>query len=326
MSILLDGELKLDWKPSTSKEGEFVRQDSQFRHWVTSDGQAGPTGEAGFRAESDRYHLYVSLACPWAHRTLIFRKLKKLESLISVSVVSPDMGEEGWKFEGFAGATEDHLHGYEYMYEVYQQTQADYSGIVTVPVLYDKQQQTIVNNESSEIIRMFNSAFNDLTGDQTDYYPAALRKEIDKINEFVYHGINNGVYRTGFATTQAAYERAFDNLFNALDEMEERLSGQRYLVGSRLTEADWRLFVTLVRFDPVYVGHFKCNRQRIMDYPNLSNFMRELYQHPGIAETVNIAHIKRHYYWSHPSINPTRIIPRGPTIDYSLPHDRDRFA
>ena len=326
MSILVKGELKLDWKPSTSKEGEFIRQDSQFRHWITADGSAGPSGEAGFRAEAGRYHLYISHACPWAHRSLIFRKLKKLESLITVSVVSPDMGEEGWKFGGFEEATEDHLHGFDYMYQVYQQAQADYSGIVTVPVLYDKQQQTIVNNESSEIIRMFNNAFNELTGDERDYYPEELRPQIDEINEFVYHAINNGVYRTGFAASQAAYEKAFARLFTALDEVEARLSKQRYLVGEQLTEADWRLFTTLVRFGPVYVGHFKCNRQRIIDYPNLSNYLRDLYQRPGIDETVNMAHIKRHYYWSHPTINPTRIVPTGPAIDYSQPHDRDRFV
>lgn len=325
MSILMKGELKLDWKPSTSKEGEFIRQDSQFRHWVTADGLPGPSGDSGFKAEAGRYHLYVSHACPWAHRTMIFRKLKKLEHIISVSVVSPDMGEEGWKFGGFEQATEDHINGFDYMYQVYQQAQADYSGIVTVPVLYDRHNKTIVNNESAEIIRMFNSAFNELTGDSTDFYPPALRADIDAINGFVYDAINNGVYRTGFATTQSAYETAFNKLFAALDDVEARLSAQRYLAGPVLTEADWRLFATLVRFDPVYVGHFKCNRQRIFDYPNLSNFLRELYQYPGIAETVNMAHIKRHYYWSHPSINPTRIVPGGPHNDYTLSHDRDRF-
>ena len=322
MSILLNGELKLDWKPSTSEKGEFIRQDSQFRNWVTVDGQAGPGGEAGFKAEKGRYQLYISHACPWAHRTIIFRKLKNLEDIISVSVVSPDMGPEGWKFGGFEQATQDHIHGYEYMYQVYQQTSPNYSGIVTVPVLYDKKNKTIVNNESSEIIRMFNSAFNEITGDNQDFYPAPLRKDIDEINEFVYHAINNGVYRTGFASSQDAYERAFVKLFDALDEVEQRLSGQRYLVGAELTEADWRLFTTLIRFDHVYVGHFKCNRRRIVDYPNLSNYLRELYQYEGISETVNMNHIKRHYYWSHPSINPTRIVPAGPEIDFSLAHDR----
>ncbi|MDH5445023.1 MAG: glutathione S-transferase family protein [Gammaproteobacteria bacterium] len=325
MSILLNGELRLDWEPSTSEEGEFIRQDSQFRHWVTADGTAGQSGGDGFKAEAGRYHLYISHACPWAHRTLIFRKLKKLEDLISVSVVSPDMGPEGWKFGSFDGATEDHLNNCDFMYQVYQQARPDYSGIVTVPVLYDKQQQTIVNNESSEIIRMFNTAFNTLTGDTADYYPENLRSDIDKINEFIYHNINNGVYRTGFATSQQAYEKAFDNLFSALDEVESRLGQQRYLTGTQITEADWRLFTTLVRFDPVYVGHFKCNRQRIVDYPNLSNYLRDLYQQPGIAETVFMDHIKRHYYWSHPTINPSRIVPKGPAIDYGLPHDRKRF-
>ncbi len=325
MSILVKGKLQLDWKPSSSEEGEFIRQDSQFRHWVTADGQPGPDGEGGFKAEVGRYHLYISHACPWAHRTLLFRKLKKLENIISISVVSPDMGAEGWKFGGAEGATVDHIHNFDFMYRVYQQVQPDYSGIVTVPVLYDIKQNTIVNNESSEIIRMFNSAFNTLTGDKTDYYPQALRHDIDEINEFVYHAINNGVYRAGFASTQAAYDAAFVKLFSALDEIELRLSKQRYLVGSILTEADWRLFTTLVRFDPVYVGHFKCNLRRIADYPNLSNYLRDLYQHPGIADTLNMVHIKRHYYWSHPTINPTRIVPQGPLIDYALPHDRDRF-
>jgi len=325
MSILLKGELKLDWKPTASEQGEFVRQDSQFRHWVTIDGRAGPSGEGGFPAETDRYHLYVSHACPWAHRTMIFRQLKKLQDIISVSVVSPDMGAEGWKFGGFKDATQDHINGFDYLYRIYQQAQADYSGIVTVPVLYDKRQKTIVNNESSEIIRMLNTAFNDLTEVQTDYYPPALRKDIDDINGFIYHAINNGVYRTGFATTQTAYDAAFSDLFAALDKVEQRLSRQRYLLGAQLTEADWRLFTTLIRFDVVYVGHFKCNLRRIADYPNLSNYLRELYQDYGIADTVNMAHIKRHYYWSHPTINPTRIVPQGPAIDFDLPHDRKRF-
>jgi len=326
MSILLNGELKLDWKPETSNEGEFVRRDSQFRNWITHDGSAGPTGTDGFKAEAGRYHLYVSYACPWAHRTLIFRSLKKLEDMIDVSVVSPDMGDEGWKFAGYEGATVDHVHGHEFMYQLYQQSEPDYSGIITVPVLYDKKQQCIVNNESSEIIRMLNTAFNDLTGDSSDYYPAALQQEIDEVNEFVYHSINNGVYRTGFATTQSAYEKAFTELFAALDVIEKKLSQQRYLTGATISEADWRLWPTLLRFDPVYYGHFKCNLHRIADYPNLINYVRELYQIEGIAKTVHLDHIKRHYYWSHPSINPTRIVPKGPEIDYSLPHDRDRFS
>lgn len=325
MSILLNGELKLDWKPEASDKGEFIRRDSQFRHWVTADGQAGPSGESGFAAEAGRYHLYVSYACPWANRTLIFRNLKKLQTLIDVSVVNPYMGPEGWSFTDCPDGTCDQINGFDFMYQVYQKSQSDYSGIVTVPVLYDKQRDVIVNNESSEIIRMFNSAFNGLTGDHVDYYPAELHNEIDEINEFIYHSINNGVYRCGFATSQSAYEKAFAELFNALDHIEQRLDKQRYLVGDRLTEADWRLFVTLVRFDPVYVGHFKCNLRRIADYPNLSNYVRELYQVSGIAETVNMEHIKNHYYMSHPTINPTGIVPLGPQIDYSLPHDRDRF-
>ena len=327
MSILVKGELRLDWVPEASEQGEFIRRDSQFRHWITADGAAGPSGVGGFKAEPERYHLYLSHACPWAHRTLIFHQLKKLQDLISISVVHPDMGPEGWKFDSsFPGATIDHLHGFEFMYQVYVQAQADYSGLVTVPVLYDKQTQQIVNNESSEIIRMLNSAFNGYTDVTTDYYPQAQREAIDAINEIIYHDINNGVYRCGFATSQAAYETAFDKLFAALDTVEERLSQQRYLIGATLTEADWRLFTTLVRFDPVYVGHFKCNLRRIRDYPNLSNYLRDLYQMPGIADTVHLDHIKRHYYVSHPSINPTGIIPKGPQLDYGLPHDRTRFG
>ncbi|MDH5178940.1 MAG: glutathione S-transferase family protein [Gammaproteobacteria bacterium] len=325
MSILLNGELKLDWKPESSSDGEFIRRDSQFRNWITADGSPGPSGAGGFAAAAGRYHLYVSYACPWANRTLIFRTLKKLESFIDVSVVNPYMGPEGWSFKPCPGGTADQVHGYEYMYQVYQQTQPDYSGIVTVPVLYDKQQQTIVNNESSEIIRMLNSAFNDLTNDHTDYYPVDLRSEIDAVNEFVYDAINNGVYRCGFAASQQAYDKAFVELFAALDKLEQRLAQQRYLAGDAVTEADWRLFVTLIRFDPVYVGHFKCNQQRIADYPNLSNYMRELYQMPGIAATIDLDHIKQHYYQSHPTINPSGIVPQGPAVDYHAPHDRDRF-
>lgn len=326
MSLVKDGVLQGDWLEQETKDGEFVRWDSVFRNWVTADGSPGPTGEGGFKAEPDRYHLYVSYACPWAHRTLMFRKLKKLEDIISVSVVHPGMGPESWKFDNsFPGATPDHINHCEYMHEVYTRAAPHYSGIVTVPVLWDKQEQTIVNNESSEIIRMFNSAFNAFTDVTTDYYPESLRTEIDSINEFVYDNVNNGVYRCGFASTQAAYERAFDALFSALDTLEERLSQQRYLVGNTITEADWRLLPTLLRFDPVYVGHFKCNLRRIADYPNLSHYLRDLYQQPGIAETFNLEHVKYHYYWSHESINPTRIVPKGPALDYMAPHDRERF-
>jgi len=294
------------------EDGEFVRWESQFRNWVTADGSAGPSGVGGFKAEPGRYHLYVSYACPWAHRTLIFRKLKKLEDVISVSVVNPKMGKVSWDFEDYPGATGDALYHSKFLYELYQQAMPNFGGVVTVPVLWDKKQNTIVNNESSEIIRMLNSAFNELTDESVDYYPQELHSAINDINEFVYDKINNGVYKTGFARSQKAYEKAFDQLFFALDELEKRLSGQAYLVGDVITEADWRLFPTLVRFDPVYVGHFKCNLRRIADYPNLYRYLSALYQHPGVAETVNMDHIKTHYYWSHDSINPNRIVAKGP--------------
>lgn len=326
MSLMVGGELQKEWLESELEDGAFVRKDSQFRNWVTIDGEAGISGEGGFKAEPNRYHLYVSYACPWAHRTLIFRKLKGLEDIISVSVVNPDMLDEGWTFEEYPGSTPDHLNHFNYLHQVYALAEPDYSGIVTVPVLWDKQQNTIVNNESSEIIRMFNSAFNAHTNNEYDYYPEALQKEIDEINKLIYHNINNGVYKCGFAQTQKAYERAFDKLFSNLDIIEERLSHSRYLVGSQITESDWRLFPTLLRFDPVYVGHFKCNLKRIADYPQLSNYMRDLYQQPGIAETFNLDHIKRHYYYSHESINPTRIVPKGPELNYDAPHDRERFT
>ncbi len=326
MSLLIKGELRDDWFDKTTDSGEYIRQDSQFRHWITADGRSAPDGAKAYPAEAGRYHLYVSYACPWANRTLIFRTLKKLETLISVSVVHPDMGVEGWKFADFRGATRDHVHDYEFMHQVYTLAQADYTGIVTVPVLFDKKTNTIVNNESSEIIRMFNSAFNHLTGDGTDFYPKHLRKEINDINAFVYDNVNNGVYRCGFARTQAIYEAGFDQLFAGLERLEQRLSQQRYLAGNTLTEADWRLFVTLVRFDAVYYSHFKCNLQRIIDYPNLANYVRELYQYPGIRATIDFDHIKRHYYWSHDAINPTRIVPKGPALDFDAPHDRERFS
>lgn len=326
MSLMINGELREGWFDSEQEDGEFVRRESQFRSWVTPDGSPGPGGEGGFRAEPGRYHLYVSYACPWAHRTLILRRLKRLDEVISVDVVHPHMGEPGWYFDAsFPGATADTVNGCDYMHELYRLAQPDYTGIVTVPVLWDRERRTIVNNESAEIIRMLNSAF-DAWGDaQVDMYPPALREEIDAINAFVYEHINNGVYRTGFATSQAAYDRAFDALFSALDEIEARLSRQRYLVGGRLTEADWRLFTTLVRFDAVYVGHFKCNRNRIADFPSLSNYLRELYQYPGIAQTVNLEHIKAHYYWSHPWLNPSRIVPGGPRLDLEAAHDRGRY-
>ena len=326
MGLLVDGEWKDQWYDTKKSGGKFVRSDAGFRNWITADGSAGPSGEGGFKAEAGRYHLYISHACPWANRTAIFRKLKGLEDAISLSVVDHFMGSEGWTFNGEGdGSTKDHINGFDRMHQVYTAAKSDYTGRVTVPVLWDKERSTIVSNESSEIIRMFNSAFAAVTDDEQDFYPQALRTGIDEVNERVYHTVNNGVYKCGFATTQEAYEEAFQPLFETLDWLEERLSTQRYLVGDQVTEADWRLFTTLVRFDPVYVGHFKCNKRRIADYPNLSNYARDLYQWPGVADTINMHHIKAHYYGSHETINPTRVVPVGPDVDYTLPHDRDRF-
>src|SRR5215469_4368867 len=305
MGLLVDGVWQED--VSRTKDGHFVRPTAQFRNWVTRDGSPGPSGQGGFVAEPGRYHLYISLACPWAHRTLIFRALKKLESVISVSIIEPLYGKTGWEFGTARGGTADAVNGKATLAEIYLIADAHYTGRVSVPVLWDKKQRTIVNNESAEIIRMLNSAFEALTDVHTDYYPAPLRAEIDRINATVYANINNGVYRAGFAGTQAAYEVAAHALFATLDELEVRLSRQRYLVGRQITEADWRLFTTLVRFDAVYYSHFKCNVRRIIDYPNLRNYLRELYQVPGVAETVNLDHIKRHYYASHRNVNPTGI-------------------
>ena len=305
-------------RESRTVNGEFVRRDSQFRGRVTAD------GSSGFPAEPGRYHLYVSSACPWAHRTLIFRKLKRLENAISVSLAEPLMAEQGWSFGSGPGSTPDTVNGARHLHEVYARAKPDYTGRVTVPVLWDKSARKIVNNESSEIIRMLNSEFAAIAGAHDDYYPQRLRPDIDVVNKTVYENINNGVYRCGFATTQDAYERAFDALFAALDEMEARLGRARYLVGDRITEADWRLFTTLVRFDAVYHGHFKCNLRRIEDYPNLSHYLRDLYQVPGVAETVDMDQIKRHYYTSHRHINPTGVVPKGPALDFSRPHDRGR--
>jgi len=306
--------------------GEFVRSESSFRSWVTKDGSAGPTGEGDFAAEPGRYHLYVSYACPWAHRTLIFRTLKGLEDVISVSVVHPLMPAESWVFGKYPGATEDHINQSRYLYENYLKADPGFNGLVTVPVLWDKKQQTIVNNESSEIIRMFNSAFDAFGNAEVDFYPQALRNEIDAINETVYNNVNNGVYRAGFAQTQHAYNNAYDRLFNTLDELEERLSRQRYLVGNQITEADWRLFTTLVRFDAVYYNHFKTNKKRLIEYPNLWAYTRELYQAPGVSQTVNMDHIKYHYFASHRSINPCGIVPKGPYIDFMTPHEREHLS
>ncbi len=324
MGLLVGGVWQDD--VSRTKEGHFIRPATQFRNWVTSDGNPGPSGQGGFKAEAGRYHLYVSLACPWAHRTVIFRKLKGLENVISLSVVSPDMLKDGWTFNKDEGSTGDIVNGKNKLSEIYVLADARYTGRVSVPVLWDKARNTIVNNESSEIIRMLNSAFDSCTHVHTDYYPQALRGEIDKINELVYSNINNGVYRAGFATSQSAYEQAFRNLFDSLDEIEQLLSQQRYLAGNAITEADWRLFPTLVRFDAVYYSHFKCNWRHIYEYPNLSNYVRDLYQQPGVAETVSLAQIKRHYYGSQRQVNPTGIVPVGPQLDYSAPHDRARLG
>ncbi len=327
MGLLVEGVWKDQWYDTKKSGGKFVRSDAGFRNWVTADGSAGPSGDSGFAAEPGRYHLYISHACPWANRTAIFRRLKGLEDIVSESTVDHFMGDEGWTFgEGGGAETADPVHGFARAHQVYTAAKADYTGRVTVPILWDKQRGTIVSNESSEIIRMFDSAFAALTGNDSDHYPAEVRADIDAVNERVYNTVNNGVYKCGFATTQDAYEEAFHPLFDTLDWLEERLSEQRYLVGNTITEADWRLFTTLVRFDPVYVGHFKCNLRRIADYPNLSNYTRDLYQHPGVADTIHMDHIKAHYYASHETINPTRIVPVGPEIDYSLPHDRARFG
>jgi putative glutathione S-transferase len=326
MGQLVNGVWHDTWYDTKSTGGKFVRSTAGFRNWITADGSAGPSGTGGFAAKSGRYHLYVSLACPWAHRTLIFRTLKGLEDHIGVSAVHPDMMQDGWTFDsGYPGATGDQLYGLPFARDLYTKADGQVSGRVTVPILWDRERETIVSNESSEIIRMFNTAFNAHTGNTDDFYPVALRPEIDEVNERIYHEINNGVYKSGFATTQAAYDEAVTTLFNALDWVEGRLSTRRYLTGDRLTEADWRLFTTLVRFDPVYHLHFKCNRRRIIDYPNLWAYTRELFQIPGVANTVNFDHIVRHYHYSHETINPHRIIPINPEIDWFEPHGRARL-
>lgn len=322
MGLLVEGKWVDQWYDTSSSDGEFKRQDSLFRNWITPDGSAGPTGEGGFPAEAGRYHLYVSLACPWAHRTLIFRRLKGLEEVISVSVVEPLMLEHGWSF---SEQYPDHLYGEDHLYQIYARADASLTSRVTVPVLWDKQRETIVNNESADIIRMLNVVFNEVTGNEADYYPAQLREAIDALNATIYPAINNGVYRAGFATTQAAYEGAYRELFDTLDDIEERLASRRYLCGDQVTEADWRLFTTLIRFDAVYFGHFKTNRQRIEDYENLSGYLRDLYQQPGVAATVDLPYIKQHYYGSHRTINPTGIVPLGQELDFSRPHDRARL-
>ena len=326
MGLLVDGEWRDQWYDTKATGGRFKRDISRFRNWVTADGRAGPTGASGFEARPDRYHLYVSYACPWAHRTLIFRKLKGLEDMIPVSVVHWYMAENGWTFADGDGVISDPIHDADYMYQVYQAADSSYTGRVTVPVLWDKEKQTIVSNESADIIRMLNSAFDGIGATEGDYYPEPLREEIDEINARVYSTVNNGVYKAGFATSQEAYEEAVEPLFESLEWLDGRLSTQRYLLGDRITEADWRLFTTLLRFDPVYVGHFKCNRRRIVDFENLWPYVRDLYQVPGVADTVHMDHIKSHYYGSHDTINPTRIVPVGPDIDYSEPHGRDALS
>ena len=326
MGLLVDGKWSSQWYDTQKSGGHFVRDTARHRNWITADGSAGPSGKGGFPAESGRYHLYVSYACPWAHRTLIFRHLKGLEEHISVSVVHPLMLDEGWTFEtDFDGATGDDVLRKTRLFEVYLQSDPKSTGRVTVPVLWDRQVGTIVSNESSEIIRMFNSAFDQLTGNDLDFWPMAMREDIEEINNDIYQNVNNGVYRSGFATRADAYEQVVHQLFAALDRLELRLSSNRYLLDDRLTEADWRLFTTLIRFDAVYVGHFKCNIRRIVDYPALSGYMRELYQMSGIADTVNMKHIKYHYYASHLNINPTGIVPAGPEQDFSAVHGRDHL-
>jgi glutathionyl-hydroquinone reductase len=321
---MIDGVWHTQFHDTKSSGGRFKRSEPKFRNWVTPDGSAGPSGSGGFAAARGRYHLYVSYACPWAHRTIIFRKLKGLEDVISMTEVEPVMGDQGWQFGPDADL--DTVNGKKRLNEIYLLADPRYTGRVSVPVLWDKEKRTIVNNESPEIIRMLNSAFDAFTNERTDYYPEALRGEIDAINQQVFQNLNNGVYRCGFASTQEAYEEAFLDLFATLDQLEARLSRQRYLAGAHITEADWRLFTTILRFDAVYYGHFKCNLRRIADYPNLSNYLRELYQVPGVAATVNMDHVKRHYYMSMLTINPSGIVPLGPALDFEAKHDRARFA
>lgn len=326
MGLLVEGKWCTDWYDTKSTGGAFVRKASRFRNWITADGSAGPSGIGGYQAEAGRYHLYVSLACPWAHRTLIFRELKGLQEMISVSVVNAFMGNEGWTFHDGDQVVPDTVNHFTRMHQVYTLADPHYTGRVTVPVLWDKKTGTIVSNESSEIIRMLNSAFDGIGALPGDYHPPELRREIDEINAYIYSNVNNGVYRAGFATTQHAYEEAVGEVFAALDTLDQRLASQRYLVGNYLTEADWRLFTTLIRFDAVYVGHFKCSIRRIVDYEHLWAYVRDLYQQPGVAGTVNLDNIKAHYYGSHGSINPTGIIPSGPDLALTTPHGRARFT
>jgi len=326
MGLLVDGKWQDVWYDTKASKGRFVRSESAFRNWVTRDGSPGPSGRGGFRAEPDRYHLYVAFACPWAHRTLIMRKLKGLESLISISAVNSYMGAEGWTFAAGPETIPDSVNRVERLYELYTLADPEYSGRATVPVLWDKHARTIVSNESAEIVRMLNSAFDGVGANRNDYYPEELRAEIDEQNAFIYPNVNNGVYRAGFATTQEAYEEAAKSVFAALDRLEGRLATRRFLTGDRFTEADIRLFTTLIRFDPVYNVHFKCNLRRIVDYPNLWGFVRDVYQMPGVSDTVHIDFVKRHYYGSHANLNPSRIVPIGPDLNYDTPHGRERLV
>jgi putative glutathione S-transferase len=325
MGLLVDGVWQDEQHIARTSDGRFLRPTTRFRNWVTEDGGPGPTGECGFAAARGRYHLYVALPCPWAHRTVIMRMLKGLEDVVSMSILEPLYGPHGWRFGTSPGTVPDSVNGASELAEIYLRADPRYTGRVSVPALWDKERRTIVNNESAEIIRMLNGAFGRFTNVRTDYYPPALREEIDRVNALVYENVNNGVYRAGFATSQEAYEEAFRAVFRVLDELERRLAGQRYLVGRDITEADWRLFTTLVRFDAVYYSHFKCNLRRIIDYPNLGNYLRDLYQQGGVAATVDMDHIKRHYYGSQRHVNPTGIVPLGPQLDFLAPHDRGRF-
>lgn len=318
MGLLVDGKWHDKWYDTEANDGRFIRTESQYRNWITPDGSAGPSGEGGFKAEPNRYHLYIANACPWANRTMIMRKLKGLEDMISVSVVNPLMAENGWTFEEAEGVVPDPVINATYLYEIYTHVEPEYSGRVTVPVLYDLKQDKIVNNESSEIMRMLNTAFDEVGALEGDYYPEELRDKIDAVNDRVYDAVNNGVYKAGFATKQEVYEEEVKELFEALDDLEVMLGETAYLTGNKITEADWRLFTTLIRFDSVYHGHFKCNIKRITEYENLWRYTRELYNWPGIAETIDFKHIKEHYYRSHKNINPTGIVPEGPVLDFSL--------
>ena len=326
MGLLVEGRWQDRWYDTKESGGRFVRKESGFRNWITRDGAPGPSGTGGYQAALGRYHLYVSLACPWAHRTLIVRALKGLEEALPISIVHWHMGEQGWTFAEGPGVIPDPIHHAAFLHEIYVAADATYTGRVTVPILWDKERGTIVNNESSEIIRMFNTAFDDLGAHEGDFYPEPLRPEIDIVNARIYDTVNNGVYKAGFATTEAAYAEAFGPLFETLDWLENRLSDRRYLIGTALTEADIRLFTTLVRFDAVYFGHFKCNLRRIVDYPVVSAYLRDLYQTPGFGTTVDLMHIKRHYYESHPTINPTGIVPLGPALDFMAPSGRESLA